>query len=69
MERYQGEGWGLLQVLQGMSDMPDAKETLAEFVRSARNILNHRVFNSPNKRHEERWLQGWLRRVDTYLIS
>jgi hypothetical protein len=67
-ERYQGEGWGLLQVLQGMHDTPNSKEALAEFVRSARDVLNHRVFNSPNGRHEEKWLQGWLRRTNTYLI-
>jgi len=67
-ERYQGEGWGLLQVLEGMNDTSNAQEILAEFVRSAKNILNHRVFNAPNNRHEERWLQGWLRRVETYLI-
>jgi hypothetical protein len=66
-ERYQGEGWGLLQVLQEMSDMPNAKETLEEFVRSAKIVLTHRVFNAPKGRHEEKWLKGWLHRVDTYL--
>jgi hypothetical protein len=66
-ERYQGEGWGLLQVLEGMHDRPNAQETLSEFVRSAKKVLMHRVFNAPNDRHEDKWLQGWLRRIDTYL--
>jgi len=63
------EGWGLLQVLEGMHEKSNSQQTLAEFVRSARKVLNHRVFNSPHKRHEERWLAGWLRRVNTYLIT
>jgi len=67
-ERYQGEGWGLLQVLQGMRDRPTSQETLAEFVRSARDVLKHRVFIAPMDRHEEKWLPGWLSRIDTYFV-
>ena len=66
-ERFQGEGWGLLQVLEGMRDMPASQDTLAEFVRSAREVLKRRVFIAPMNRHEERWLLGWLHRLDTYL--
>ncbi len=64
---FEGEGWGLLQVLQGMHDTSTSKEALEEFVRSAKTILMHRVFNASNNKHEDRWLQGWLRRIDTYL--
>ena len=67
-DEFKGERWGLLQVLQGMHDMPTSQETLGEFVRSAKIVLTHRVFYAPADRHEEQWLQGWLRRVDTYLI-
>jgi hypothetical protein len=67
-EIYQGEGWGLLQVLQGMRDMPTSQEILAEFVRSAKDVLKHRVSIAPIDRHEERWLPGWLNRVDTYHV-
>ncbi len=66
-EKYEGEGWGLLQVLEGMRDGIKPQEVLPDFVRSARNVLNHRVFNAPHDRHEEKWLPGWQKRVDTYL--
>ena len=65
-EKFQGEGWGLLQVLQGMRDMPASQGTLAEFVRSAKDVLKRRVLFSPLDRHEGKWLAGWLRRIDTY---
>lgn len=66
-EEFKGQGWGLLQVLEGMKDKPTSQEALEEFVRSAKLVLTHRVYYAPVDRHEERWLQGWLRRVDTYL--
>lgn len=64
-ERYQGKGWGLLQVLSGMSgDSPNG--ATREFARSARAVLTERVANSPAERKERRWLSGWLSRVNTY---
>ena len=63
-ERYQGRGWGLLQVLQGMSDDTDP---LAAFAASARRVLAERVENAPPERRESRWLQGWHNRIATYL--
>lgn len=64
-ERYQGEGWGLIQVLQGM---PASSSTpLEDFVASARQVLAQRVLNAPAERREDRWLQGWHNRVSTYL--
>lgn len=65
-ERYQGEGWGLLQVLQGMHES-NSQNIIIEFVGSAERVLRHRVFNAPSNRHEDKWLQGWISRVDTYL--
>lgn len=62
-ERYNNEGWGLLQVLQEMSDEGDV---LAEFRKSAKAVLARRVANSPPERNEGRWLQGWNNRIDTY---
>jgi hypothetical protein len=64
-ERYQGQGWGLLQVLQGMPS--DASTPLEDFVESARNILAQRVANAPPERAEQRWLAGWHNRLATYL--
>lgn len=64
-ERYRGQGWGLLQVLQGMP--ADASAPLDEFVLSARKVLAQRVANAPPERREERWLDGWNNRLSTYL--
>lgn len=62
-ERYNGQGWGLLQVLQGMSD---EKNALQAFSQSAAATLTLRVANSPPERHEARWLLGWKKRVANY---
>src|SRR5690606_37756795 len=64
-ERYQGEGWGLLQVLQNMPAHSAAP--LDAFAASARTVLSQRVANAPAERREDRWLQGWHNRVSTYL--
>lgn len=64
-ERYQGQGWGLLQVLQGMPAAASAP--LEEFVLSARRVLAQRVANAPPERREQRWLDGWNNRLSTYL--
>jgi hypothetical protein len=61
-ERYQGEGWGLLQVLEAMTDGP----ALPEFRRAAEAALTRRVKNSPPERGESRWLPGWKNRIRTY---
>jgi hypothetical protein len=62
-ERYQGQGWGLLQVLAGMSDQGSPT---AAFARSADRILTRRVELSPPARGEKRWLPGWRNRLATY---
>jgi len=66
-ERYNGEGWGLLQVLQGMTDSPSGTAAVAAFVKSADSALTRRVANSPPARDENRWLPGWRKRLLTYL--
>ena len=63
-ERYANQGWGLLQVLQGMSEQTPPLEA---FVDSARRTLQTRVDNSPAIRNEAQWLPGWNKRLDTYL--
>jgi hypothetical protein len=64
-ERYQGRGWGLLQVLEAMHGSSDTG-AVDEFARAARAVLTRRVQNSPAERHESRWLSGWIRRVSSY---
>jgi hypothetical protein len=61
-ERYRGQGWGLLQILETMNEGP----ALEEFRVAAAQVLTRRVHNAPPERHEERWLAGWLSRVRTY---
>jgi hypothetical protein len=68
-ERYAGQGWGLLQVLQGMTHEPSGREAVKSFAESAKTVLKTRVRNSPPERNEARWLPGWLKRVDTYVGS
>ena len=65
-ERYRGQGWGLLQVLEAMDGSGDGAAAAREFSNSAAAILRRRVQNSPPERHEARWLPGWLNRVRTY---
>jgi hypothetical protein len=63
-ERYRGQGWGLLQVLEEMRSEPgDAAD---EFARAAKIVLTRRVHNAPRERHESRWLSGWLKRINSY---
>src|SRR6266566_741846 len=65
-ERYQGQGWGLLQVLEGMHGSDGGAAAVDEFSRSAKVVLIRRVKNSPAQRHESRWLSGWIHRVISY---
>ena len=62
-ERYKGEGWGMLQVLEHMRETGDPVQAFAD---SAKEALTRRVANSPPARHEEKWLPGWKNRVDAY---
>ncbi len=62
-ERYQGKGWGLVQVLLAMDEQGDA---VAAFSRAAKQVLLQRVRLSLPERNEQRWLKGWLKRIETY---
>lgn len=62
-ERYAGEGWGLAQVLQ---DMRGVQPVNVDFAEAAARVLERRVQNAPGARREQRWLPGWLRRVNSY---
>ena len=66
-ERYKGLGWGLLQVLASMNDVPAGPEALREFSRAADFVLTRRVENAPAGKNEQRWLSGWRARLNTYL--
>ncbi len=63
-ERYQGEGWGLTQVLLDMEGEPAGDAAAVEFGRAAARVLTRRVRNAPTD--ESRWLEGWKNRCTTY---
>ncbi len=63
-ERYKGQGWGLLQVLQEMS--ATGPSSSRHFAVSAKRVLSRRVANAPPERKEQRWLAGWHNRCDGY---
>ncbi len=65
-ERYQEQGWGLLQVLQAMAGQ---QPSLENFVAAAETVLRRRVALAPPERNEQRWLAGWLKRVHGYLLT
>ena len=53
-ERYDGHGWGLLQVLAHMSGA--SPHAVQEFAEAAEGILERRVKNAPPTRNEAHWL-------------
>ncbi|MDH3327323.1 MAG: hypothetical protein OEM38_11470 [Gammaproteobacteria bacterium] len=61
-ERYNNQGWGLLQVLENMHGNTD--DLMREFIESADQRLTRRVENAP--RDESKWLPGWRKRLETY---
>ena len=64
-ERYQGVGWGLAQVLEGMTGAPD-RHPADDFADAAAAALERRIELSPPSRGEKRWRAGWLKRVESY---
>ncbi len=66
-ERYNGKGWGLLQILSEMKGNEQGVKALEEFVEVANKILMKRVDNSSVDRQEQNWLLGWQNRVRSYL--
>lgn len=63
-ERYQDQGWGLLQVLALMQANTD--DPLLAFALAADAVLTQRVALAPQARGESRWLAGWRARLATY---
>ena len=65
-ERYNGRGWGLLQVLGEMKEVPSGAAAATEFAAAAKRVLSRRIANSPPERGEKRWEEGWHNRCGTY---
>ncbi len=68
-ERYNNQGWGLLQVLQNMKPVKAGPLALVEFSRSAQAMLERRIRNSDPAKNERRWMRGWTVRTNGYAIS
>ncbi|MCH9739744.1 MAG: hypothetical protein K0U38_02730, partial [Epsilonproteobacteria bacterium] len=68
-ERYNNQGWGLLQVLKTMPAVQAGPAALQEFSRAANAVLKRRIQNSPAEKNEQRWLNGWTVRTNTYATS
>jgi len=68
-ERYQQQGWGLIQVLQEMAEIQDGEagciDLVEQFRQAAEKRLSLRVELSPPERTE--WLEGWLTRLQGYV--
>lgn len=64
-ERYKGQGWGMLQVLQEMRGKPTGAAASREFAAAADRVLTRRVANAP--KNESQWLPGWKNRARTYV--
>ena len=62
-ERYDGHGWGLLQVLREMPTATPDKAPAA-FAAAAKRVLDRRISLAP--KDESRWRAGWFSRCDSY---
>lgn len=65
-EKYKGEGWGLLQILELMKGEETGASALNEFADAAIFVLHRRIDNSPTERGEERWKANWTNRCNSY---
>jgi len=66
-ERYHGQGWGMLQVLQRMHVHHSGIAAIKAFAQAADELLTQRVALAPPNRDEQRWLPGWRKRLTTYV--
>jgi len=66
-ERYDGNGWGLLYVLQEMHPRSESVIDLCNgFADAAERVLERRVMHAPIERNEKKFLPGWLNRIKSY---
>ncbi len=65
-ERYNGQGWGLRDVLLEMKPTPGGQAAANEYSEAAKRVLSRRIANSPSSRGESRWKAGWMTRCESY---
>lgn len=66
-ERYEGKGWGVLQVIELMGENPLKKNVTQSFALAAIQLLEERVEHSPMQR-ERPFLIGWIKRCQSYYV-
>lgn len=62
-ERYNDEGWGLLQVLERMPEDISPENAHKAFSTAATATLTRRTQNNPK---DKKWLNGWTNRTSAY---
>jgi hypothetical protein len=62
-EEYEGQGWGLRQVLGEMKPGVEGTAAATDFAGAAEAVLRRRVLNNPP---DEKWIAGWSRRCREY---
>jgi hypothetical protein len=68
-ERYNGQGWGLAQVLGSMR-AANAAQAPAAFAQASKAVLARRVENAAAMgKKEQQWLAGWHNRCDRYKLK
>ena len=65
-EKYNGQGWGLRDVLLEMGPNAGGQTSANEFSEAAKRVLQRRIKNAPADRGESRWSAGWMNRCETY---
>lgn len=67
-ERYKGQGWGLIQVLERMALKELKNERILDsFIETAKEILQQRVeLANLLDKNEKQFLKGWYNRIDRY---
>lgn len=63
---YNNISWGLRQVLENMSGENIGKSALNEFSQSCISVLKNRVKNQPSNKKDDVFLEGWIKRCQTY---
>lgn len=66
-EQYNNDSWGLYAVFNEMSLKRSKQDIVKEFSNAAFRVLTRRVNNAPKKRDEKRWLDGWKKRIESYI--
>jgi hypothetical protein len=61
VEQIRGQGWGLLQLLEILKS-PETDS----FIESASEVLKRRVINYTDEQNDLKFIDGWLKRLETY---